>query len=366
MSQIDDLLEQYKKQQQEVYINNTPAAICKLGYIARNLASAYEEKFRSDPTYKNEERMRYWRYSAAEYFFSAREPGEFYPLYHEKEFRKKEYLRVLRRHGQLEGGYADQSITNGVEVYSSMEEVVRNYIQFSLDVCEERQSLARFFEYPNGRIVATSLLLVGSEHQKKLTDLSREHFRAGDNYEKHLQNAVRLAREAQERGVALALIAELQRILHRPNETGETLLKLHQKGNLRIFVNLRGDSGRWLFGDRKGPYWPSAHASMTEAQHALNRTMQPFSVDVASRMLTQYFGKHLHPRAGTPGAYQVNTSRLPSAWDVTEELNSLIREFNSFQKELLMKLSDTRRQSIHALADAVCDTTYAALNQLQG
>ena len=103
MSQIDDLLEQYKEQQQEVYINNTSDAICKLGYIARNLASAYEEKYRSDPTYKNEERMRYWRYSAAEYFFSARGPGEFYPLYREKEFRKKEYLRALRRHGRPGG-----------------------------------------------------------------------------------------------------------------------------------------------------------------------------------------------------------------------------------------------------------------------
>lgn len=263
-------------------------------------------------------------------------------------------------------GYADQFIANGAEVYSSMEEAAREYIQFSLGVCEGRQRLAKFFEYPNGRIVEISLLRASSERQKKLTHLAREYFRAEDNYEKRLQNAVRLARKVQERGVALALIAELQRILHRPNETGEALLKLRQKGSLRIFVNLRGDSGQWLFGDRKGPYWPSTHASMTEAQHALNRTMQPFSVDVVSRMLTQYFGKHLHPRAGTPGTYQVNISRLPSAWDVAEELNFLIRGLNSSQKEVLMELSDARLRILRALADAVCNTTYAALNQLQG
>lgn len=109
MSKIGDLLKQYKAQQREVYIDDTSDAICKLGYIADDLARAYEEKYRSDPSYKNEKQMRYWRYSAAECFFSARGPGEFYSLYYEKELRKKEYLRVLRRKGRL-GGLTENEI----------------------------------------------------------------------------------------------------------------------------------------------------------------------------------------------------------------------------------------------------------------
>lgn len=55
IDQIDDLLKEYALQEREVYINNTSDAICRLGHIAGNLARAYEEKYRSDPTYKNEE-----------------------------------------------------------------------------------------------------------------------------------------------------------------------------------------------------------------------------------------------------------------------------------------------------------------------
>lgn len=51
---IDDLLEQYEKQQREVHINDTSDAICELGYIAEKLESAYENEYRRDPTYKNE------------------------------------------------------------------------------------------------------------------------------------------------------------------------------------------------------------------------------------------------------------------------------------------------------------------------
>lgn len=52
---VDNLLEQYEEQQREVHINDTPDAICELGYIAEKLESAYENEYRRDPTYKNEE-----------------------------------------------------------------------------------------------------------------------------------------------------------------------------------------------------------------------------------------------------------------------------------------------------------------------
>ena len=62
IGKIDDLHKEYELQKREVYIKNTSNAICKLGYIAEKLESAYETKYRLDPSYKNEERMRYWRY----------------------------------------------------------------------------------------------------------------------------------------------------------------------------------------------------------------------------------------------------------------------------------------------------------------
>lgn len=52
---IDKLPEQYEEQQREVHINDTPNTICELGYIAEKLESAYENEYRRDPTYKNEE-----------------------------------------------------------------------------------------------------------------------------------------------------------------------------------------------------------------------------------------------------------------------------------------------------------------------
>lgn len=58
IGKIDDLHKEYELQKREVYIKNTSNAICKLGYIAEKLESAYETKYRLDPSYKNEERMR--------------------------------------------------------------------------------------------------------------------------------------------------------------------------------------------------------------------------------------------------------------------------------------------------------------------
>lgn len=56
---VDNLLEQYKQQQREVYINKTIPAIDRLEGAANRLADAYEMKYRANPTYENEERMRY-------------------------------------------------------------------------------------------------------------------------------------------------------------------------------------------------------------------------------------------------------------------------------------------------------------------
>ncbi len=262
-------------------------------------------------------------------------------------------------------GYADQFIANGIEAYRVGEESALINSESARIASEANQILARDFEYPSGRIMDPRFLsAVSLEQQKELTYLARECFRLGDNSEKCLQEAVCLAQIIQERGAALAFVAELQRLLHRQNETSETLLKLHQKGNLRIFVNLRGDSGRWLFGDRKGPYWPSEHADMTESQHALNRTMQPFSTDVVRRMLTQYFSKHLCPRTGAPGVYQVNTSRLPSAWDVTEDINLAVSKASS-QSQMAKGQTAARAQFSTALRDAVSNAVDDAHNRLQ-
>lgn len=70
IGKIDDLHKEYELQKREVYIKNTSNAICKLGYIAEKLESAYETKYRLDPSYKNEERMRYWRYIKEEHLLN--------------------------------------------------------------------------------------------------------------------------------------------------------------------------------------------------------------------------------------------------------------------------------------------------------
>lgn len=103
MSKIGDLLEQYKQQQREVYINSTSDAICKLGYIAGKLESAYETKYRLDPSYKNEERMRYWRYTKEEHRLN----GGYYRgngyAWQKVAAIKDRYIWFVRRHGRFGG-----------------------------------------------------------------------------------------------------------------------------------------------------------------------------------------------------------------------------------------------------------------------
>lgn len=100
---IDNLLKAYERQQREVYINNTSDNICRLGYIAKALESAYEDKYRSDPTYKNEERMRYWRYIKEEHWLNGRYyRGNGY-AWQKVAAIKDRYIWFVRRHGRFGG-----------------------------------------------------------------------------------------------------------------------------------------------------------------------------------------------------------------------------------------------------------------------
>lgn len=95
---IDDLLEAYERQQREVYINRTIPAIDKLEGIAYDLADAYEMEYRANPTYENEERMRYWRYMGAKHW-SSKADGTYYEGPNtECKNRKKEYEELVHKH----------------------------------------------------------------------------------------------------------------------------------------------------------------------------------------------------------------------------------------------------------------------------
>lgn len=94
---IDDLLEAYERQQQEAYINKTIPVIDKLSDIAYRLADAYEREYRANPTYENEERMRYWRYMGAAHW-NSKSRGIYYTPYREYKQRKKEYDELVQQH----------------------------------------------------------------------------------------------------------------------------------------------------------------------------------------------------------------------------------------------------------------------------
>ena len=94
---IDDLLEAYERQQREVYINRTIPAIDELEGISYDLANAYEMEYRANPTYENEERMRYWRYMGAAHWSSKSNYNPYTPAYSEYKQRKNEYIYLLRR-----------------------------------------------------------------------------------------------------------------------------------------------------------------------------------------------------------------------------------------------------------------------------
>jgi hypothetical protein len=93
---IDDLLKAYERQQREVYINRTIPAISRLEGIAYDLADAYEKEYRANPTYENEERMRYWRYMGAAHWSSKSNYNPYTSAYSEYKQRKNEYIYLLR------------------------------------------------------------------------------------------------------------------------------------------------------------------------------------------------------------------------------------------------------------------------------
>jgi hypothetical protein len=102
---VDDLLEQYKKQKREIYINDTLSARTKLDAIADAIADSCEAEYRANPTYKNEKNMRYWRYKAAQHTYEGEEDYTYAKndAYGEYEFLKKRYIRLTRRHGNPGG-----------------------------------------------------------------------------------------------------------------------------------------------------------------------------------------------------------------------------------------------------------------------
>ena len=95
---IDELLKEYELQKREVYINRTVPAIDRLEDIANRLADAYETEYRANPTYENEERMRYWRYMGAEHWWSKSNYTKYVSAHKEYTQRKKEYDELVRQH----------------------------------------------------------------------------------------------------------------------------------------------------------------------------------------------------------------------------------------------------------------------------
>lgn len=96
---LEEPHKEHEDQRREVYIHDTNNARWKLGRIAEDLSTAYEGAYRTASTYKNEERMRYWRYKAAEHFYES----EGHIKHRAYEARKKEYIHPIRRHGRFGG-----------------------------------------------------------------------------------------------------------------------------------------------------------------------------------------------------------------------------------------------------------------------
>jgi hypothetical protein len=101
IDEIDDLLKEYELQEREVYINRTNQTLSQLEGIANRLAHAYESEYRANPTYENEERMRYWRYMGAKHWYT-RSGGLYYTPTREYEQRKEEYEELVSQHKKVE------------------------------------------------------------------------------------------------------------------------------------------------------------------------------------------------------------------------------------------------------------------------
>lgn len=241
-------------------------------------------------------------------------------------------------------GYADQFVANGIEAHRGGEEIAHKVVGLLPGVRENRRKFTAYFDDPSGRIVEPVFRHFDYETQRNLSRLARDYFHAVGRFEEWAQEGILLGQMIQERGAVLALVAELQRLLHRPDETGATLLKLHKKGGLGLFVDMTRGPKWWLLGDLETQRDAAANAAAAEAQRTLNATMQPFPSEVVGRMFVRNFNKSVNSYTGLPGScYALNISSLPSTWDVEEELKNLIDESKhrmSAGSELLRAVND--------------------------
>lgn len=253
-------------------------------------------------------------------------------------------------------GYADQFITNGIEAYRGGEQIAHKVADLLPRVRENRREFTAYFDDPSGQIVEPIFRRFDYETQRNLSRLARDYFHAVDRFEEWAQEGILLGQMIQERGAVLALVAELQRFLHRPDETGTTLLKLHEKGGLDLFVDM-GRGPKWhLLGDWESQRDAAVNAAATEAQRALNATMQPFPREVVGRMFVRNFNKPVNSYTGLPGScYALNISSFPSTWDVEKDLKNLIDESKrrmSVGKELLRAVNSFSQSLVNEILAA--------------
>lgn len=226
-------------------------------------------------------------------------------------------------------GYADQFIANGIEAYRGGEEIARKVAGLLPAVRENRHEFTAYFDDPSGRIVEPIFRRFDYDTQRNLSRLAHDYFHAVDRFEEWAQEGILLGQMIQERGAVLALVAELQRLLHRPDETGATLLKLHEKGGLELFVDMTRGPKWWLLGDWESQRDVAANAAAAEARRALNATMRPFPGEVVGRMFVRSFNMPVNCYTGLPGScYKLNISSLPSAWDVEKDLKNLLDQLH--------------------------------------
>lgn len=253
-------------------------------------------------------------------------------------------------------GYADQSITNGIEAYRGGEQIAHKVADLLPRVRENRREFTAYFDDPSGQIVEPIFRRFDYETQQNLSRLARDYFHAADRFEEWAQEGILLGQMIQERGAVLALVAELQRLLHRPDETGTTLLKLHEKGGLDLFVDM-GRGPKWhLLGDWESQRDAAVNAAASEARHALNETMRPFPREVVGRMFVRNFNKPVNSYTGLPGScYALNISSLPSTWDVEKDLKNLIDESKrrmNVGKELLRAVNGFSQSLVNEILAA--------------
>lgn len=253
-------------------------------------------------------------------------------------------------------GYTDQFITNGIEAYRGGEQIAHKVADLLPRVRENRREFTAYFDDPSGQIVEPIFRRFDYETQRNLSRLARDYFHAVDRFEEWAQEGILLGQMIQERGAVLALVAELQRLLHRPDKTGKALLKLHRKGKLELFIDMTRGPEWWLLGDWESQYDAAVNDAASEARHALNETMQPFPREVVGRMFVRNFNKPVNSYTGLPGScYALNISSLPSTWDVEKDLKNLIDESKrrmSVGKELLRAVNSFSQSLVNEILAA--------------